>query len=60
MYPCASATLIDYIIAKLWGQLKILLYALDISTLLSAAKYGLGQHLPAVISTIVAFQKVSG
>ncbi|CAD6575983.1 MAG: hypothetical protein ASARMPREDX12_007667 [Alectoria sarmentosa] len=37
----------------------ILLYALDVSSLLSAAKYGLGQHLPAVISTVVPFQKVA-
>lgn len=36
-----------------------LLYALDISTVLSAANYGLGQHLPVVISTVVQFQKVS-
>ena len=38
--------------------MKILLYALDITSILSAAKYGLGQHLPAVLSTIVTFQKV--
>lgn len=37
----------------------ILLYGLDIASILSAAKYGLGQHLPAVISTAVSFQKVS-
>lgn len=35
-----------------------LLYALDVSAVLSAAKYGLGRHLPAVLSTVVPFQKL--
>ncbi|KAM0793996.1 hypothetical protein BDR22DRAFT_877109 [Usnea florida] len=37
----------------------LLLYALDISTVISAARYGLGRHLPVVISTVVPFQKVA-
>ena len=38
--------------------IQFLLYALDITTVISAAKYGLGQHLPVVIPTVVQFQKV--
>ena len=40
------------------GLHQILLYALDVTNFLSAAKYGLGQHLPAVLPTVVPFQKV--
>lgn len=36
-----------------------LLYALDITTILTTAKYGLGRHLPAVLNTVVIFQKIA-
>ncbi|CAF9942111.1 hypothetical protein IMSHALPRED_003206 [Imshaugia aleurites] len=41
------------------GFALVFSYALDVDTLLSALKYGLGQHLEAVLPAIVLFQKLS-